>query len=133
VIKLVEREVSGAVVVEVHGKLIGGTDNCDAFHNVFKSLLNKGKDKIIIDLSNTPWANSQGIGMLIGAHTSVSNAGGKLVLAHVPDRIKDVLVVAKLGLIFKSFDNEEGALWFLTGANRPQKENNTRELPRTGA
>lgn len=131
-IKLVEREVSGAVVVEVHGKLIGGTDNCDTFHNVFKSLLNKGKNNIIIDLNNTPWANSQGIGMLIGAHTSVNNAGGKLVLAQVPDRIKDVLVVAKLGLIFKTFDSEDGALWHLTGANRRQPGDDTKELPRTG-
>ena len=86
--------------MEVHGKLIGTPDNCDAMHKVLKSLLDKGNNRIVVDLSQTPWANSQGIGMLIGAFTSVSNVGGNLVLAHVPDRINDVLAVTKLNLVF---------------------------------
>jgi anti-anti-sigma factor len=126
---LIVKEMSGVDVVEVHGKLIGGPDNCDAFHNVFKSLLNKGKNKIIIDLSNTPWANSQGIGMLIGAHTSVSNAGGKLAIAHVPERINDVLVVAKHSLIFKTFESSEGALRYLTGKSPLQPGDDAQEPP----
>lgn len=129
---LIVKEMPGVDVVEIHGKLIGGTDNCDAFHSVFKSLLNKGKNKIIIDLSNTPWANSQGIGMLIGAHTSVSTAGGKLALVHVADRIKDVFVVAKLGLIFKTFESLDGAVGFLTGKNRTPPGDGAQEQPPSG-
>ena len=83
--EIIERVERGTAVVEIHGKLIGGPENTDAFHNVFKSLLNQGRDKIVVNLGLTPWANSQGIGMLIGAHTSVRNAGGELVISNATE------------------------------------------------
>ena len=130
--ELVERKVLGATVVEVHGKLIGTPDNCDAMHKVLKSLLDKGNNRIVVDLSQTPWANSQGIGMLIGAFTSVSNVGGNLVLAHVPDRINDVLTVTKLNLVFKTFDNEEAAVKFLTGKDPRRADEVAEDQPPIG-
>jgi hypothetical protein len=54
--ELVEKKAVGASVVEVHGKLIGTPDNCDAMHRLFKSLLDNGQSKIVVDLGNTPWA-----------------------------------------------------------------------------
>jgi anti-sigma B factor antagonist len=51
--------------------------------------------------------------MLIGAHTSIANAGGELVLAHVTDRINDILTVTRLLLIFKTFETEDEALKYL--------------------
>jgi anti-anti-sigma factor len=112
--KLTERHLQGTAIVEVHGKLVGTPENCDAIHTVIRSLLDDGKNRIIVDLKNAPWANSQGIGMLIGAHTSVSNAGGRLVLANVTDRIGDVLAVTRLDRVFKTFPSENSAARFLT-------------------
>jgi anti-sigma B factor antagonist len=100
-------------VVHVKGKFVGGPENSDKFHSFIKSLLSEGQNKIVINLSRTPWANSQGIGMLIGAHTSIANAGGELVLAHVTDRINDILTVTRLLLIFKTFETEDEALKYL--------------------
>jgi anti-sigma B factor antagonist len=112
--EIIERVERGTAVVEIHGKLIGGPENTDAFHNVFKSLLKQGRDKIVVNLGLTPWANSQGIGMLIGAYTSVRNAGGELVISDATERIMDILFVTKLGLIFKTFETEERAVNYLT-------------------
>ena len=112
--KLTKKEITGAVVVGIEGKLIGGPENSDTFHNFFKTLLSDGHKNIIVNLHKTPWANSQGIGMLIGAHTSVSNAGGELVLSHVADRINDILAVTRLALIFKTFDTDDDASNYLT-------------------
>ena len=39
--KLTKREVREVVVVEVHGKLFGGQENLDLFHEFIKSLLCK--------------------------------------------------------------------------------------------
>jgi anti-sigma B factor antagonist len=130
--ELVEKKAVGASVVEVHGKLIGTPDNCDAMHRLFKSLLDNGQSKIVVDLGNTPWANSQGIGMLIGAFTSVSNIGGNLVLANVPDRINDVLAVTKLNLVFKSFDDDEAAVRYLTGKDPRRAEEVADDQPPIG-
>ena len=113
-VKLTKKEITGAVVVGIEGKLIGGPENSDMFHSFFKTLISDGHKNIIVNLHKTPWANSQGIGMLIGAHTSVSNVDGELVLAHVADRINDILTVTRLALIFKTFDTEEEAANYLT-------------------
>lgn len=129
--ELFERKAVGADVVEVRGKLIGTPDNCAEMHKMFKSLLDKGKNKIVVDLSQTPWANSQGIGMLIGAFTSVSNVGGNLVLANVPDRINDVLTVTKLNLVFKTFETEDLAVKYLTGKDARRVEDAAEEQPPT--
>jgi anti-anti-sigma factor len=125
--------VLGAVVVEVHGKLIGSYENCEAFHHKFKSLLNSGHNKIVVELSHTPWANSQGIGMLIGAHTSVTNAGGKLVLASVNDRINGVLAVTKLNLVFRTFDGEDGAVKYLNREDPRHADDRPDDRPPAGA
>jgi anti-anti-sigma factor len=120
--KLTERHLQGTAIVEVHGKLVGTPENCDAIHKTIRSLLDSGKSRIIVDLKNAPWANSQGIGMLIGAHTSVSNAGGRLVLASVGDRISDVLAVTRLDRVFKTFQSENTAVRFLTERPHPDSE-----------
>lgn len=111
--KLTQKVVKGAAVVKVHGKLIGGPENCDLFHDCIKGIIDDGTKKVVIDLHRTSWANSQGIGLLIGAYTSVKNAGGDLVLARVVDRINDILTVTQLLLIFKTFEKVEEALDYL--------------------
>jgi anti-anti-sigma regulatory factor len=51
--------------------------------------------------------------MLIGAYTSVKKVGGQLVLTNVVDRIRDILFVTKLFLLFKTFDDENDAIDYL--------------------
>lgn len=123
--KLTQKEIHGVTVMEIRGKLIGGPDNSDLFRDVVRSLVASGRKRIVVDLHRTQWANSQGIGLLIGAFTSVKNSGGELVLARVIDRIHDILSVTRLLLIFKAFENVEGAIGYLSGDSKGGKE--TRE------
>jgi anti-sigma B factor antagonist len=116
-VKLSKRESEGVVIVDVKGKFIGSPENSDMFHSFFKSLLAEGWKKVVVNLGESPWANSQGIGMLIGAHTSFANAGGELVLARVTDRVNDILTVTRLLLIFKTFETEDAALAHLSASD----------------
>ena len=111
--KLTKKEVRGVVVVGIHGKLLGGPDESDKFHQFFKSIIDEGKKNVVVNLRRTPYVNSIGIGMLIGAHTSIRKSGGELVLAHVIDRIKNILVVTQLCLIFKTLDTVDEAVDYL--------------------
>jgi anti-sigma B factor antagonist len=120
--KLTQKEMRGVTVIEVHGKLIGGPENSDLFHDCIQSLLEDGKTKIVVDLHRTLWANSQGIGLLIGAHTAVKNAGGNLVLSRVIDRIHDILTVTRLLLIFKTFTSLEEAVGYMLGENKGERD-----------
>jgi len=132
--KLTHKEIRGVTVIAVHGKLIGGPENCDLFQNKIKSLLADGKKRIVVDLHRTRWANSQGIGLMIGAYTSVKNAGGELVLTRVIDRIHGILTVTKLLLIFKTFENVGGAVDYLSGETKGERDYHSEsEHPRIGA
>jgi anti-sigma B factor antagonist len=104
------RDVRDVVVVEVHGKLLGAPENVDLFHGLIRSLIDDGNNKIVISLRHTPFADTVGIGMLIGAYTSARNAGGDLVLSHVSTRIKKILKVTKLLLIFRTYERVEEAV-----------------------
>lgn len=110
--KLKQSETEGVLVVYVSGRLIGGEDS-DKFHAFFKGLINEGHKKFLINLKKVPWADSRGIGMLIGAHTSIKSADGSLVLTNIGDRIDSILTVTRLLLIFKTFDTEKEGIQFL--------------------
>ena len=116
---LLTREFWGDVaVIKVHGKLVGGMQNTQLCHDCFGETLRSGTTQIVIDLEDAPWANSQGIGMLIGAYTSAKNANAELVLARVGVRIRDVLNVTKLSLIFRMHDTVEDAVVALKAESR---------------
>ena len=113
--KLIKRQISGVAVVDIEGKLVGGPDGCEEFHELFHSLIDSGHRHVVVNLGKTPWASSQGVGMLIGAHTSLKNQGGELVLANLPNRIRDILDVTKLVMVFHTCQTEGEAVAYLEG------------------
>lgn len=107
--KITQREVDNAVVLDLNGKLTGGPD-AETFREVFKSLVDQGKKNIIVNLEKVSWINSTGLGILISGYTSVRRGGGDLVIMHASDRIESILYVTKLNLLFKAYDSEEAAV-----------------------
>ena len=55
--KITQREVDNAVILDLNGKLTGGPD-ADTFREVFKSLIDQGKKNIIVNLEKVSWINS---------------------------------------------------------------------------
>ena len=111
--KITQREVDNAVILDLNGKLTGGPD-ADTFREVFKSLIDQGKKNIIVNLEKVSWINSTGLGILISGYTSVRRGGGDLVIMHASDRIESILYVTKLNLLFKAYENEDEALTSFT-------------------
>ena len=110
--KLKKRETDGVLIVSVEGKMVGGEDS-DRMHHFIKDVLAEGHKKILINLSKVPWADSRGVGMLIGAHTSAKNVDGTVVLSNVGDRINSILTLTRLLLIFQTFDTEQEGIDYL--------------------
>lgn len=114
--KITQRELGNAVILDLNGKLTGGPD-ADTFREVFKSLIDQGKKNVVVNLEKVSWINSTGLGILISGYTSVRRAGGDLVVMHASDRIESILYVTKLNLLFKSFESEEEAVKSFTLAS----------------
>ncbi len=107
--KIKTHETYGAVVVEFHGNITGGNE-AEEFHNLLHKFLDEGKKHIIIDLKETLFMNSSGLGMLISGYTTMKNGGGNLKLANTTEKINSLLVITKLTSVFENFDSIEEAV-----------------------
>ena len=60
---------------------------------------------LIIDFAKVPYADSAGIGALVGAYVTRQNSGRRLALVAVSNRIHDALKVTRVEQFFKFFDS----------------------------
>ena len=60
---------------------------------------------LIIDFAQVPYADSAGIGALVGAYVTRQNSGRRLVLAGVSNRVRDALKVTRVDQFFQFVDS----------------------------
>jgi anti-sigma B factor antagonist len=103
-------ESGGVEIIAVSGKIVGSAQSSAEFQDLFRTLVSAGKKKYVIDLSETPWTNSLGVGMLMSAYSTVKKQGGDVVLANATDRIRDLLRVTRLDAVFSVHDSLHSAM-----------------------
>jgi anti-sigma B factor antagonist len=108
-LKIKRRTEDDVVILEVSGKVMGGPD-ADRFKAEIAELASGGAKKLLIDLSDVPWMNSSGVGILISAYTSMKNAGAQVKFLNINERVKSILMVTKLLTVFESYYSREDAL-----------------------
>jgi anti-anti-sigma factor len=64
---------------------------------------------LIVDLSNSPYMDSAGLGLLMNYYVSAQNHGRKILLACVNERIHALLELTKVNGILKSYPTVEAA------------------------
>lgn len=105
----IETETRGGVaVVSLTGDVLGGPDG-SALIDRLHELRATGTLNAVVDLTGVRHMNSSGLGMLIGALTSVRNAGGDLRLSGVGGRVHTLLTVTKLIGVFQTFETASDA------------------------
>jgi anti-sigma B factor antagonist len=107
----------GVEIVAISGHIVGSAKASQDFQELFRSLVAEGKRKYVIDLTETPWTNSLGVGMLMSAYTSVKKSGGEVVLANATQRIRDMLQVTRLDHVFSVHNSLEEAIEALKSNN----------------
>ena len=96
-------------LVRLSGDAMGGPDGA-ALLDRLHDLRAEGARNVVVDLGGVRHMNSSGLGMLIGALTSVRNAGGDLRLAALGSRVQTLLSVTKLLGVFQTFETADDAL-----------------------
>jgi len=64
---------------------------------------------LIIDLTNTPYIDSAGIGALVGAYVAHQKNGRNLALVGVCERVRNAFKVTHVDEFFRYFDTVEAA------------------------
>lgn len=107
--KIKERFEHDVAILSISGNMMGGPDTQE-LHQKVKSILNDGFKKIVVDLKDVKWMNSSGLGTLMAAHASVEEAGGKMKLANVTEKVQSLLIITQLMKIFETYENVDRAV-----------------------
>jgi len=99
------REVAHVTILDIRGRIVLG-DEIHLLRDAVRKLVADGKKKIILNLAEVDYIDSSGVGELVGAFTTVRNAGGELKLLNLTQKVHDVLHVTKLYTVFDIRDDE---------------------------
>lgn len=90
-------------------KIKGRVDSATApqMAQAFESAAHAGKYKLVVDMSELEYMSSAGFRALLAAQRESKKFNrGEVVLASVPDRIREALELAGFTELFKTFDDD---------------------------
>ena len=109
------RRVGDVAIVDLAGRITLG-EGSGLVRNTIKDLVNSGQKNILLNLKDVSYLDSAGLGEMVGAYATVTNAQGCVKLLHPQAKVHDLLQVTKLYTVFVAFDDEAEALRSFTAA-----------------
>jgi|SRR5450755_2740106 anti-anti-sigma factor len=73
-------------------------------------------DLVILDLSEVPYVDSAGLGLLVSAYVSRQKSGRKMILSGINPRVQKLFEVTRVSDLFLIFSTPEEAIAALGGA-----------------
>jgi anti-sigma B factor antagonist len=107
--KTSSRQVDGITILDLSGRITLGEGSV-VLREAVKELSAQGQIHILLNLGNVTCIDSSGIGELVGAFTSIRNAGGDLKLLNLTKKVHDLLQITKLYTVFDVWDDEASAI-----------------------
>ncbi len=104
-----ERQAGDVTILDMDGKITIGEGSV-ALRSAVRRLIEEGKKKILLNLSNVGYVDSSGIGELVSSFTTVNREGGQLKLLNLTQKIQDLLAITKLLTVFDTYEDESSAL-----------------------
>ncbi len=107
--KINTRNRDGVTILDLKGKITIGVGDV-ALRQAVQDALNGGTTKLLVNMGEVTTIDSSGVGELVSAYTTVTNRGGKLKLANIPDKVSDILTITQLITVFDVYENEDEAV-----------------------
>ncbi len=104
-----ERQAGDVTVLDMSGKITIGEGSV-ALRNAIRKLIEEGKKKILLNLSQVSYVDSSGIGEFVASFTAIGREGGQLKLLNLTQKIQDLLAITKLLTVFDTYDDEQTGL-----------------------
>ncbi|MBN1352594.1 STAS domain-containing protein [candidate division KSB1 bacterium] len=104
-----ENIIDDVIILSASGKLMGGNETWE-IHDKVKHLISYDFKKIVIDLSNIKWINSQGLGVLMTCVTSLKNADGAMAIAGAAERVSSLFMITRLSTVFDTYESVDEAI-----------------------
>jgi anti-sigma B factor antagonist len=104
------------LLLSLEGRFVIG-DPVEEFRQKVDDAIKSGQNHIGLDFAKTEYIDSSGMGYLVVAHRVAGDAGGKLGMFNLTDRVVDLMLLTKLSSVFHLYENEEDAVAGIEGAD----------------
>jgi anti-sigma B factor antagonist len=109
-----ERRIDDVTVLDLRGRIrITGTAR--GLRNSIRSLVEEGKTRILLNLSQVTYLGSSGVDELVASCVTAGNRGGEIKFLHLTEQMREVITTANLSAPFDIYNNEYDAI---AGFNR---------------
>lgn len=97
-------------IARIDGQLTRGNAAVTELKAAVDQVLAEGQSNLLVDMPDISLIDATGLGALVGALTSMRNAGGDLKLLNVQPKIKSVLDINRLSTVLDIHDDLDRAL-----------------------
>lgn len=109
-------KVENSIVhLELSGRILDNEQTSRLLKEVENTISEK-INKIVLDIENLEYINSNGLNCFIQLLTKARNMGGDAVIVNVPEKIKNLLLISKLNTVFTIKDSIGQANEILTNS-----------------
>jgi anti-sigma B factor antagonist len=115
------RKVGDLTILDLSGKILGGAES-DSLRRELDRAIGRGDWKLLINLTDVPWMNSAGLGILLSAYSRMKDRGGKLRFFGVGERVRGILKTTKLLTVLDVLDDEESGIQGFAVEERQAKD-----------
>jgi len=103
------------ILLKLSGRILDNEQTNRLISEVENTLSDK-INKIVLDIENIEYINSNGLNCFIQLLTKARNMGGDAVIVNVPEKIKNLLLISKLNTVFTIKDSVDKANEILTNS-----------------
>jgi anti-sigma B factor antagonist len=103
-----ERRVGDVTILTVEQELKGSLESI--LKTRIDDLVREGRIHIVVDLKLVPYVDSSDIGRIIRAHLSARQAGARVRLCNLSDRVMAVMKITRLDTVLEIYRNEADAM-----------------------
>ena len=104
-----ERRIGDVTVLDLKGR-IRSSGRTRGLHKSIRYLVEEGKTRILLNLSQVTHINSSGLDELVASRTTVNNKGGEIKLLHLIEQMREVITTANLSAVFDIYNDEYDAI-----------------------
>jgi anti-sigma B factor antagonist len=108
-----ELQVANASIIALQEAHLTAENSADVKEHLL-TLINKGKRRIIINISAVTFIDSSGIGSLMAISHALNQKDDFFALCSPQNPVKHILDVSHLKIAFRIFDTEEDAIQAIT-------------------
>jgi anti-anti-sigma factor len=104
------READKVVIFDVEGEIRRTNELQTTLHGLVESHLDRGRRKVLVNLSGVSFIDSFGVGQILASYKSTQNLGGKFKLCGISPKLLIIFQITMLHKVLEIHDDCDRAL-----------------------